>query len=367
MAPAEKKTDEPGKDPYEVLGIPFSSSDVEITKAYRKLALKYHPDKQKDDRSSKLELERIAQKFQEIQEARDFLLDFDKRRKYDAKKASMEARKAADRAREEQMSAKRRRLRDELARQEQSARSGHESQTSVFTNKHQSRSKVEELRKQGKEMRETFAGREQNAKKNDVPLHQSSEIMEDRQIRLKWSRKRMKISPSEHDIAKIMEKFGAVENVELIGKKANAALVTFLSRSSCTPCVDAYLNSEEMRASYVGSRKEDEERKRAAEEEEDRMNFLRRQDSAQKDHESVQEYTLRRAAEREQILREMEQKEDDATLRSKGKPKATTVDESSFPPDFPTSDDYGKCQMPYEKLLLAEEQILSAILCSNDG
>lgn len=63
---------------YEVLGVETSASDGEIRKAYRKLALKYHPDKvTAEDR------EASETKFKEITEAYEILCDEEKRRDYD--------------------------------------------------------------------------------------------------------------------------------------------------------------------------------------------------------------------------------------------------------------------------------------------
>ena len=50
------------RDSYDVLGVNKSASKEEIKKAYRKLALKYHPDKTKGDKSSE-------EKFKEASEA----------------------------------------------------------------------------------------------------------------------------------------------------------------------------------------------------------------------------------------------------------------------------------------------------------
>ena len=58
----------PKRDYYDVLGVTKSASKEEIKKAYRKLALKYHPDKTKGDKSSE-------EKFKEASEAYHILSD----------------------------------------------------------------------------------------------------------------------------------------------------------------------------------------------------------------------------------------------------------------------------------------------------
>lgn len=64
------------QDYYEVLGVDRSASESEIKKAYRKLAMKYHPDKNPGDQAAE-------DKFKKAAEAYDVLGDKDKKAKYD--------------------------------------------------------------------------------------------------------------------------------------------------------------------------------------------------------------------------------------------------------------------------------------------
>lgn len=64
------------RDYYEVLGVSKSADAKEIKKAYRKLALKYHPDKNPDDKAAE-------EKFKEAAEAYEVLSSDDKRARYD--------------------------------------------------------------------------------------------------------------------------------------------------------------------------------------------------------------------------------------------------------------------------------------------
>ena len=64
------------KDYYEILGVSKNASDDEIKKAYRKLAFKYHPDKNPGDKEAEA-------KFKEATEANEVLSDKQKRARYD--------------------------------------------------------------------------------------------------------------------------------------------------------------------------------------------------------------------------------------------------------------------------------------------
>lgn len=69
------------KDYYETLGVPRNATPEEIKKAYRKLAMKYHPDRNPGDKSAE-------DKFKGINEANEVLSDKEKRARYDQLGAS---------------------------------------------------------------------------------------------------------------------------------------------------------------------------------------------------------------------------------------------------------------------------------------
>ena len=64
------------RDYYEVLGVSKNASEDEIKKAYRKIAIKYHPDRNPDNKEAE-------EKFKEAAEAYSVLSDQQKRQQYD--------------------------------------------------------------------------------------------------------------------------------------------------------------------------------------------------------------------------------------------------------------------------------------------
>lgn len=64
------------RDYYEVLGVARGASAEDLKKAYRRLAMKYHPDRNPDDKDAE-------SRFKEAKEAYEILTDADKRAAYD--------------------------------------------------------------------------------------------------------------------------------------------------------------------------------------------------------------------------------------------------------------------------------------------
>ena len=74
------------KDYYKILGVSENADKDELKSAFRKLAKKYHPDRNKDDESAKA-------KFQEVNEAYNVLSNESSRKEYDEKRTAFNNKK----------------------------------------------------------------------------------------------------------------------------------------------------------------------------------------------------------------------------------------------------------------------------------
>mmetsp|Transcript_24693 Transcript_24693/g.51248 ORF Transcript_24693/g.51248 Transcript_24693/m.51248 type:complete len:388 (+) Transcript_24693:96-1259(+) len=381
MSSSTRKDGMPSKDPYKALGVSSTASESDIKKAYRQLALKFHPDKQS---GALTDLERIEldKKFHDIKDARSFLLDAEyaeARKKYDANLASERVRQAEEERKERAMSSRRKRMREELNLREQMAnfatRKGGDGKESSAR---EDRFDVDRLRREGERLREEYSKREAEVDaacaKQESVKHATQQLQrEDRQVRLKWSRKKaIGGTHTKRSLTSIMEDFGGVEDVEILGSKGNSALVTFVSESSCKSCVDAYRRSDTMRATYVGRKKFDDN----FNEDYPAVNERNRSDvsSHQILHENLEDRKLRQAAERERLMRTMELEEAGISPKNDFSEKGVRMktvnyrgvqkhensypseNKLSFPPPFPPSLD-DEALEPYERLEKYEKNL----------
>ena len=365
----------PDQDPYQVLGLSFGASDAEIAKSYRQLARTLHPDKLASQNMTAAALERAAVRFHELQAARAFLLHPEHaadKLAYHNQRASMQQRQRADEIRDRTMSERRKRMRTELQRQEQQEQQQQQQNSSYSATTGSKQAKTTttatkaELERQGRELREVYG-----AKVAHREQEQDATERERRQIRLKWSRKKLQQQqqtsgasggPSEDSMAQQLTKlFGTVESVQLIGSKGNAALVTFQNESSCDRCVQAYATSEIWRASHVNADKQHQQQ---------RNQNVAAQPVAH-DRENVQDWKVRQAAERERLMQQLVNEETGDTSRASRKtttnPRDDQLQHRPFPPDFPATADFVALSTPLEKLEHAEQLILGGVSTNNHG
>ena len=110
-------------DPYKILDVSRRANDGEIKKAYRKLSLRYHPDKQHG--KSEEEQALAASMFLKIKEAYELLSDDTHRALLDDAVAGTMRAQRAHAERTARMDASTKRFRDDLERREQATSSAH--------------------------------------------------------------------------------------------------------------------------------------------------------------------------------------------------------------------------------------------------
>lgn len=223
MSGKRKITD---KNLYELFEVLSSSTEQEIKKAYRKRALKCHPDKNPDN-------PKAAELFHELSEALEILLDEKARLAYDRTLRAKE--QAKERIKE--LDSKRRKLRDDLEKREQAAREG-EKQRQAARRQYQTnlseeeslQKEVERLRKEGSRalQEEQEAIRQQILKEQQGKysyLSNQEQVTEGPRIKVKWSKGD---KPKDYDeLMTRYSKYGKVATL-VVGKKC--AIVEFHSQ-----------------------------------------------------------------------------------------------------------------------------------------
>ncbi|XP_064622138.1 dnaJ homolog subfamily C member 17-like [Lineus longissimus] len=224
------------KNLYATLEVSEDATEKEIVKAYRKKALKCHPDKNPDN-------PKAADLFHELSKALEVLTDAAAKAAYDKIRAAQK--KAAERTRA--LDSKRRRLKEDLEAKESASQSGQQVRTVPDkTAAERLQAEIERLQKEGSRILE----QEQEYMKEELKRKDEStiELEEDGdedvtpKLRVKW--KCRKDDPTNggysHDfLRKAFSKYGKVTNLLVSSKKNGSALVEFAS-SACAQ--SAYLH-----------------------------------------------------------------------------------------------------------------------------
>lgn len=304
------------EDPYDILGVPPDATDSQIAKAYRKRALKLHPDKNPNA---------SQEAFHELQVAKAFLDNPTAKRRYDRQRESKISREKAQKLQQERLSQRQKQFRSSLHRaEEEAAFSVSKKPKTSHSNK-----RAEELRKKGQELRQKRA---EKVQEQEIKLELE---IQQRQVKCKWSRKKSGIRTQE-DLRQRLDKYGKVDEIGML--KDNAAVATFGSVGACRLAVEDTADSKEIRITHVVEPPEPEPTSQPAAK------------SASED------WKLRHAAQREQLLRSMERGENDVetpTVQVQANAK------SNFPPDF--EEELVKLATPWERLLAAEKQMFPEV------
>ncbi|XP_073247738.1 dnaJ homolog subfamily C member 17-like isoform X2 [Porites lutea] len=182
---------------YEILGVSRDSSEKEITKAYRKKALKCHPDKNPDDPAA-------VELFHELSKALEVLTDLKAKAAYDA---VLKAKERA-RLRTQALDAKRKKFKQDLEQREDAARVNKENDEMAAKNL---QAEIERLREEGSK----FLQEQQELLKQQLNKEKEGSLDK----------------TSNQDVAPKL-KYGEVSYVIVSSKKKGSAIVEFKSLSS---------------------------------------------------------------------------------------------------------------------------------------
>ncbi|XP_068689681.1 dnaJ homolog subfamily C member 17-like [Montipora foliosa] len=205
---------------YEILGVTRESSEKEITKAYRKKALKCHPDKNPDNKEA-------ADLFLELSKALEVLTDPKAKAAYDA---VLKAKERA-RLRTQALDAKRKKFKQDLEEKEDAARINKESDEIAAKNL---QAEVERLREEGSKLlkeQQQFL-REQLRKEMEIGQENSDTLIEDAspKLKVKWKSKKSDATNggySQDILESIFKKYGETSYVIVSSKKKGSAIVEF--------------------------------------------------------------------------------------------------------------------------------------------
>ncbi|KAL6048788.1 DnaJ (Hsp40), subfamily C, member 17 [Balamuthia mandrillaris] len=200
---------------YEILGLTIQASKEDISKAFRALALKYHPDKNRGD-------PKAADRFHKIRKANDVLSDDQARAAYDNVVRAQQLRKQ----KAKEMGTKRRQMTESLLERERAFKKQKSEEEQA---KRRLEAEMERLRREGylKMKRERERLYEMQKEQRASGEGQQSKEEEAATLKVRWRRKGTPLYDKER-LTGLFQPFGPLKYVAL-SKKGGSALVTFAS------------------------------------------------------------------------------------------------------------------------------------------
>ncbi|KRT80316.1 Chaperone [Oryctes borbonicus] len=214
------------EDLYEILEVDASSSIHDIKKAYRKKALKLHPDKNPDNPNASLE-------FHKLSKILEILTDESARKAYDK---VLKARKEAA-LRHRALDSKRQRLKENLeAREKSSVKFGKQKSAEEIL-----REEIERLRKEGsKQVEEEIESITRQIRREKNKMEDTWNSSEHR-IKIRWKAEKGDPCNGGYDqqlLHKFLSKYGDISVLIVSSKKNGSALVEFNSRRGAEMAVE---------------------------------------------------------------------------------------------------------------------------------
>ncbi|VDK74245.1 unnamed protein product [Litomosoides sigmodontis] len=203
-------------DPYEMLDLKPGCTDTEIVKAFRKAALKWHPDKNYGRKEAAQEM------FLKISKAFELLSDAAARAAYDHVLATRTARTVYIQRRQKNESEKRRKLREDLERREADVLNAQRDEEKA---RRELEKEILRLRKEGSKLlqreRENI---EQEIRKNAAMEGQSGDKRLLARYKLRWKRESDQHNYNEDEFRNLFSKYGRISDVIVSSAKGMAIL-----------------------------------------------------------------------------------------------------------------------------------------------
>lgn len=219
-------------DLYGILGVNPEATDKEIAKAYRKKALKCHPDKNPDN-------PKAAELFHDLSKALQVLTDVAAKAAYDN---VLKARKVLEQ-RNKQLDSKRKKLKEDLEAREHIAE---KRRTEESTAQNNLSAEIEKLRKEGSRLLEQEQEFLRQQMRNSADIDDDdddSEECESPKIKIRWNARKAGntgtgISYTEDSLRRLFARYGKIAAVVVSSKKKGSAIIEFASSTPLMSLID---------------------------------------------------------------------------------------------------------------------------------